>query len=124
MPRTSQSQKAYEDISLHTGIAALLAFVVFVLIFGEDWTNRYQYLCWMLFLPAIALLVARRYPMLGGILLINLGFATFVFDWLYSPAHPGQIAGRGLGFTLFFVVIPLVLSGIFHLILWNKFYRS
>ena len=105
---------------MHFGIVGALAFVVFILIFREDWTDSYRYLSYLLPLPMIALLVARRLSLLGGLLLIGLGIGAAIFDFLYSPASPGQIAGRGLGYTWIFVTFPLAISGVFYLILWWK----
>ena len=112
-------QKAFKDASLHFGIIGTLAFVVFILIFQEDWTGRYRFLTYLLPSPVISLLIAKKYPLLGGLLLIVLGIGTAIFDVYFSPAHPGQITGVGLAYTLIFVTAPLVISGAFNLVFWK-----
>jgi hypothetical protein len=120
MNNTRPSQNALRDAGLHFGIIGALAFVVFILIFREDWTDRFRYLSVLLPLPVISLLVARRFTLPGGLLLIGSGVGAAMFDFFFSPAHPGQITGRGLGYTWIFVTLPLAISGVLYLILWWK----
>jgi len=115
-----KTQLALNDAGLSSGIIGALAFVAFILIFGEDWTHRYRYLNYLLPLPVISLLVAKRLPLPGGLLLAATGIGAGLFDVFFSPGYPGQVAGRGLGYTLFFVALPLVMSGFSYLILWWK----
>lgn len=115
-----KSQQTFKDTGLSFGIIGALAFVVFVLIFGEDWTHRYRYLNYLLPVPAISLLASKKFPLPGGLSLVATGIGVGVFDIFFSPGYPGQVAGRGLGYTLFFVTTPLVISGVFYLILWWK----
>lgn len=115
-----KSRNAFKDASLHFGIIGALAFAVFVLIFAEDWTHRYRYLNYLMPLPVISLLIAKRLPLPGGLLLAATGIGVGLFDVFFSPGYPGQVAGRGLGYTLFFVTLPLVISGFSYLILWWK----
>jgi len=113
--------RALRAIGLYCGVIGALAFVVFILIFGKDWTHRYRYLNYLMPLPAISLLVAKRLPLPGGLSLMATGIAAAVFDVFFSPGYPGQVAGRGLGYTVFFVAMPLVTSGFSYLVLWRKF---
>jgi hypothetical protein len=93
---------------------------VFILIFGKDWTHRYRYLNYLIPLPVISLLIAKRHPLPGGLLQMVTGTGTAIFDVFFSPGYPGQVAGRGLGYTLFFVTMPLAISGFSYLIFWWK----
>ena len=111
-----KSQNAFKDAGLHFGVVGALAFIVFLLIFQVDWTERYGYLRYLIPLPLITLWIARKAPFPGGLLMIALGVGAMVFDGQFSPASPGQIAGTGLGYTLIFVAMPLALSGVFHLV--------
>ncbi len=94
--------------------------MVFILIFRADWTDRFRYLSYLIPLPVIFLLAAKRFPFISGFMLIVLGIGAAIFDVYFSPGNPGQIAGRGLGYTWIFVTLPLVISGVFYLILWWK----
>lgn len=120
MENSQKPSKALKDASIHFGIIGTLSFIVFVLIFREDWTDKFQYLSYLLPLPVTCLLIARKYHLAGGMLLIALGAGTAVFDGVFSPAHPGQIAGRGLVYTCIFVSLPLAISGVLSIIYQNK----
>jgi hypothetical protein len=113
-------QQAFKDIGLYFGIIGALSFAVWILIFGEDWTHRYRYLNYLIPLPMLSLLLAKQLPIPSGLLLVTTGIGVAVFDAFFSPGYPGQVAGRGLGYTLFFISTPLVISGFFYLILWRK----
>jgi hypothetical protein len=120
MATSLKTQQAFKDTGLYWGIIGALSFVVFIQIFEKDWTHRYRYLNYLMPLPLISLLIAKRLPLPGGLLLIATGIGAAVFDAFFSPGYPGQVAGRGFGYTLFFVTMPLVLSGYFYLIHWWK----
>lgn len=115
-----KTQRIFTGAGLYFGIIGSLTSMTFILIFLKDWTNRFQYLSYLLLLPIIILWIAKKRPLAGGLLLIALGAGTLIFDLLFSPAHPGMIAGIGWGYTLVFVTIPLVLSGVFHIVFWRK----
>lgn len=120
MKTPQRSRNTLRDAGLHFGIIGMLALWTFVLIFREDWAGNFRYLLYLLPLPVIALLAARRFPLIGGLLMIVFGIGAAAFDVYFSPAHPGQITGRGLGYTLAFVSLPLAISGVFYSILWWK----
>lgn len=120
MPESRQNLNTLKEASLHFGIVGALAFAVFILIFGEDWADKYHALRYLLPLPVIILLLGRRFSLLGGLLLVGLGIAAVIFDVFFTAAHPGQIAGRGLGYTIAFVAAPLVISGVLHSVYWVK----
>ena len=120
MENIHPSQETIRDAGLYFGIIGALAFIVLILIFREDWRDQFQYLSYLLPVPVIALFIAKRLTWLSGLLFVGLGIGAAIFDVFFSPAHPGQIAGRGLGYTLVFVSLPLLISGILYLILWRK----
>ena len=109
-------KNALREVGLYAGIIGALTFLVFVLVFLQDWKARYDWLIWVAILPVFFLLIARKTALIGGLLLIASGIGAGIFDFYYSPAQPGQIAGRGLGYTLAFVSLPLVISGVFFLL--------
>ena len=116
-----KTQRALRAAGLYCGVIGAVAFAVFILIFGKDWTHRYRYLNYLMPLPVLSLLVAKKFPLSGGLSLMATGIGAAIFDVLFSPGYPGQVAGRGLGYTLFFVAMPLVTSGFSYLVLWWKF---
>ena len=105
---------------LYLGILGVISLLVFVLIFQEDWMHRYPLMIAMIPISLIALFLIKRLPLASGSLLIALGVATLILDILFSPHTPGEITGRGVGYTSFFVSIPLVVSGTLFLLQRRK----
>jgi len=116
---TSQRGSYLPRAGLYLGILGCVSLLVFVLIFQEDWTHRYPLMIALIPISLVTLLILKRLPLAGGSLLIALGIATLVLDVLFYPGYPGQIAGRGLGYTVAFITVPLVASGTLF-ILWAK----
>ncbi|MFC2026531.1 hypothetical protein ACFLUX_00970 [Chloroflexota bacterium] len=96
----------------------------FVLVFQQDWMNRFSLMVVLIPISLIALLIVSKLPLVGGSLFIALGIAVLILDIIFSPGHPGEIAGRGLGFTLAFVSLPLVASGALLLLSGRKRRKS
>lgn len=107
---------------MYLGIFGVVSLLAFVLIFQEDWFHRFPLMIAMIPVSLFALLVIKRLPLVGGSLLVVLGIAALILDILFYPGHPGYISGRGLGFTIAFVSIPLISSGTLVL-LWRKKYK-
>ena len=105
---------------LYLAIVGAVSLLVFVLIFQEDWMHRYPAMIAMVPVSIIALLLIKRLPLASGVLLMALGIAALVLDILFSTHPPGEITGRGIGYTLVFVSIPLVVSGILFLLRGRK----
>ena len=105
---------------LYLGILGCVTLLVFILVFQEDWTHRFPLMIAMIPVSLIALLMLRRLPLVGGSLLVALGIAALILDILFSAGHPGQIAGQGLGYTVVFVFLPLVASGILFILSARK----
>jgi hypothetical protein len=101
---------------IYFGIIGLVSLLFFTLIFQEDWMHRFTWLWFIFPLPVIFLIVARRFSLTGGLLMVVLGIAVFVFDIFAYPGNPGQIAGRGIGYTLIFVSLPLIASGVSYIL--------
>jgi hypothetical protein len=112
----NQQGSYFPRAGLYLGILGGVSLLVFVLIFQEDWVNRYYLMIAMVPLFLVALLVLKRLPLLSGSLLVALGVAALILDILFNVGYPGQVAGRGLGFTVVFVSIPLIASGILFLL--------
>jgi len=102
-------------------IIGSVSLLFFNLIFQEDWTQRFTWLWFIVPLPVVFLIIARRFPFIAGLLMVILGIAVSIFDIFAHSASPGQIAGRGLVYTILFVSLPLVASGIsFILYRWKS----
>jgi hypothetical protein len=118
---TSNYQHSYlARAGLYLGLLATVSLLFFVLIFQEDWMHRFSPMIALVPISVILLFITRRLPLVGGSLLVALGVAVTILDIIFSAGHPGQIAGRGLGYTLVFVSIPLVVSGVLYIISWRK----
>lgn len=101
---------------LYLGILGVVSLLVFVLIFQQDWTHRFPLMLAMIPVSVIALLISKKLPLVSGLLLLALGIASAVLDIMYGVGTPGQIAGRGLGYTIVFVSLPLSVSGALFII--------
>jgi hypothetical protein len=109
---TENRPKSYlPKAGLYLGIIGTVSLLFFTLIYSEDWTHRYTWLWCAVPMPVIFLIIARKYQFVGGLLLIILGIAIFIFDVFAYPGTPGQIAGKGQGYTIGFVSLPLIISG-------------
>ena len=97
---------------LYLAIIGVVSLLVFVLIFQEDWMQRYTAMIAIIPVSLIALLLLKRLPLAGGLLLASLGITALVLDILFSPHTPGEMTGKGISFTTVFVCLPLVASGV------------
>jgi len=114
---TSNHQRSYlPRVGLYFGILGTISLLFFVLIFQEDWMHRYSYMIALVPIPIIFLFIARKKPLVGGLLLVALGVVILILDIIFSAGHPGQIAGRGLGYTIVFVSLPLIVSGVLFIL--------
>jgi hypothetical protein len=107
--------------ALYFGIIGAVSLLFFNLIFQEDWMQRFTWLWFMVPLPVIFLIIAEKFRFTGGISMILLAIAVTIFDIFYFPGNPGQIAGRGIVYTIIFVSLPLLLSGLFNIIYRLRF---
>jgi len=105
---------------LYLGILGVVSLLVFVLVFQEDWTHRFPLMIAMIPISLVALSILKRLPLVGGSLLIALGIAALILDILLNVGNPGQIAGRGLGFTVVLIFIPLIASGALFILSGRK----
>ena len=101
---------------MYLAIIGCVSLLAFVLVLQEDWFQRFPLTIAMIPVSLTALLILKRLPLAGGSLLIALGVAALILDVLFYPAHPGWIPGRGLGFTVLLVFIPLVASGALYIL--------
>ncbi len=106
-------------------IIGSVSLLFFNLIFQEDWTQRFTWLWFIVPLPVVFLIIARKFPFIAGLLMVALGIFMSVFDAFVSPGNPGQIAGKGMVYTIIFVSLPLVASGMTYILYrWKSFRAS
>jgi hypothetical protein len=101
------------------GLVGAIAFMVFTANFTLDWIGRYNLMLFLIPLPFISLLVAWKRPFIGGILLIVVAILAVLLDINITIGMLGYISGIGLGYTLVFVALPLLISGTLYLI-WSQ----
>jgi hypothetical protein len=116
MAAAAVQSKNLPRIGLYFGIIGTIALLFFSLIFLEDLKNRYAFMCFLIPIPIILLSITRKFQFIGGLLLVVLGITVFIFDIYNSPVNTGQIAGGGLGFTIGFVSLPFIISGILFIV--------
>lgn len=120
METEKQMKSFLPKVGLYMGIIGAVSLLFFCLIFLEDWTGRYTYLWYIIPVPVILLFIANKFSLTGGLLLILLGIAILVFDINNNVGNPGQIAGKGLGYTIVCVSLPFVVSGLSYVLYWFK----
>jgi hypothetical protein len=121
MDTTGQVKSYLPKVALYFGIIGAVSFLFFNLVFQEDWLQRFTWLWFIVPLPVIFLVIAGKFRFTGGILMVLLAIAITIFDMFAFPGNPGQIAGRGIGYTIVFVSLPLLLSGLFYIIYRLRF---
>jgi hypothetical protein len=88
-------------------------------IYQLDWVGRYDFMLYIIPLPFISLLVTRKWPFIGGVLLIVSGIVAVLLDVNYTigvVVTATWVVGPGIGYTLVFITLPLVASGALFLI--------
>ncbi|MDD4923627.1 MAG: hypothetical protein PHF74_02170 [Dehalococcoidales bacterium] len=116
MNAAGQAKSYLPKAALYFGIIGAVSLLFFNLIFQEDWTQRFTWLWFVVPLPVIFLIIAGKFRFIGGLLMVLLAISITFFDIFAFPGNPGQIAGRGIGYTIAFVSLPLLLSGLFYII--------
>jgi len=106
---------------LYFGIIGTVSIVFFVLIFLKDWMDRFSYIPVLIPMVICFIYIAKKLPGIGGLLLVILGVGISIFNMYYTSGSPGQIAGKGLGNTMVFVSLPLVISGFLYISYWWKY---
>jgi hypothetical protein len=121
MNAVGQVRSYLPKAGLYLGIIGAVSLLFFNLIFQEDWMQRFTWLWFIVPLPIVFLFVANKFRFTGGLLMVLLSIAVTVFDIYAFPGNPGQIAGRGIGYTIVFVSLPLLLSGLMYIIYRFRF---
>lgn len=116
MNASGQVRSYLPKAGLYLGITGAVSLLFFNLIFQEDWMQRFTWLWFAVPLPVVFLLVASKFRFTGGLLMVMLAIAVTIFDIYAFPGNPGQVAGRGIGYTIAFVSLPLLLSGLMYIV--------
>jgi hypothetical protein len=112
-------QKSYlPRAGMLIGVIGAICFLVAMLTFQLDWVNRYMFMLYLIPVPFICLILAKKYPLICGTLLILLGIAAIAFFFIF----PVGIVWNQIGvwnqlswetaYTVALVTMPLVTSGI------------
>jgi hypothetical protein len=117
----ADSRQSYPSrAGLYLGILGAVNFATFVLIYQQDYFGRFGFMLALIPIPFVCLFLAWKKPFIGGVLLIALGVAVFLIDINFTVGIVGKLAGLGLGFTLVFVTLPLLASGVLFLLSKRK----
>ncbi len=105
---------------LFTGLLGSICFLVLMGVYQLDWVGRYGFMLYLIPLPFISLLIAWKWKLIGGILILFSGIAAVMLDINYNVGVSYHVVGigdpKGIGYTLSFVAIPLVISGFLYII--------
>ena len=118
---TESGQPSYlPRVGIFAGLFGAICFLVLMAIYQLDWVGRYDFMLYIIPLPFISLLVARKWPFIGGVLLIVSGIVAVLLDVNYTIGVPFWIVGPGIGYTLVFVTLPLLVSGVLFILSRRK----
>jgi hypothetical protein len=104
------------------GLVGAISFMMAMVTFQLDWTNKYVFMLWFIPVPFICIVLARKYPVIGGILLVLLSIMSVMLYLIF----PIGIVWNQIGvwnelspetmYTIAFVSLPLAASGALFLI--------
>lgn len=103
------------------GLIGAICFMVEILTFQTDWVNRYGFMTYLIPIPFFTLLLARKWPFIGGILMIILGvtsialYLLFPLGIVWNQIGVWNELGAETIYTGAFVTLPLVVSGILYI---------
>lgn len=104
------------------GLVGATGFLVAMFTFQLDWVGKYSLMLCLIPVPFINLILARKWPLINGALLIIMGIASIVLFLIYPVGVVWNQIGvwNELGpetiYTLAFVTLPLVVSGALFII--------
>ncbi len=104
------------------GLVGAICFMVSMLTFQLDYFERFTYMLFMIPLPFISLVLAKKWPLIGGSLLIILAvtsisvFLLFPIGIVWNQIGVWNELGWETTYTAAFVTVPLSISGTLHII--------
>lgn len=104
------------------GLVGAICFSVAMLTFQLDWVGRYNFMLLFIPIPFVSIILAKRLAIVGGTLLIVLGIASVLFYLIFPIGIIWNKIGvwNQLGletiYTVTFITLPLVISGILFII--------
>jgi hypothetical protein len=116
-------------LGMLTGLIGAICFLVAMLTFGLDQAGRYDYMFYLIPIPFIIILLARHFSLVGGLLLIVLGVLTpllyilFPIGITWNTIGVWNTFGLETLYTIVFVSLPLLISGISYLVSTISHYR-
>jgi hypothetical protein len=109
-------------VGMLIGLVGAICFGVAMLTFQLDWVGKYGFMLFLIPVPFISIMFARKWSFIGGTLLIILGIATvllyliFPIGIVWNKVGVWNELGLETIYTVVFVTLPLVISGILFII--------
>jgi hypothetical protein len=118
---------AYQKrVGLLLGLFGAICFIILAFTFQLDHFHRFGFMLYLIPVPFIALLLAHRWPYIGGTILAAVGLAI-VAIYAYNPiitvwriAGVWREPGWGIFSILMVVTIPFVMSAVFYFLSRRK----
>ena len=104
-------------IGILLGLIGAIGFLVAILTFQFDQFGRYDYMFYLIPIPFIILILARKWPFVSSVFLIILGIITpmlyliFPISILWNKVGVWNELGWETVYTVVFVTLPLIASG-------------
>ena len=110
----------FNKIAGYIGFIASFTFLVFIVNYQFDLLNRYTLFLLLIPLPFICLFIGQKKPLMAGIFFIIISIISIYIETNVIVSSTRYIPGRGLFhsfyYTLFFVALPLLTTGIVYII--------
>jgi len=118
----NNKQDYLQRVGMLIGLVGSIGFLVSMFTFQLDWNNRYGFMLYFIPVPFILLILARKWSLIGGSLLIILGIMSIVMYFIFpigivwNQIGVWNVLGWETVYTLVFVTLPLLSAGILILL--------
>jgi len=99
-------------VGIFIGLIGAISFLVLITLHQLDHSGSYASMLWLIPLPIIILLGSGKSSFFSGLSLLALGCFSITLNIYFPIGTPGYIPGLQLGYTIIFVTLPLMISGI------------
>jgi hypothetical protein len=94
------------------GIIGAVGFLTVIALYQLDWVGRYASMLYLFPLPFVGIVLARKWPVIGGGFLVILSLFVIVLRELFVIGAASRVIGLDIIYTLLFVTLPLFAAGI------------
>ncbi|MFC2026923.1 DUF4405 domain-containing protein [Chloroflexota bacterium] len=98
------------------GLVGAISFLVFAALHQLNYSGGHLFMLFLIPLPFIMLFISSKRLLFGGILLSAFSLIVIPLNIYFAIGTSGYIPGLQLGYTIVFVSLPLMVSGVLFII--------